>query len=69
MHPDILQGLAAERVKDWREQSASWRLSRLARRSQPAPRAGAVLFRAASRPVRDTAGRTAGRQASCPPAA
>jgi len=69
MHPDILRSLAAERVKDMHEHSAAMRHSRMACRSHPAPRAGAVLLRAAVRPVRDTSGGTADRQASCPPAA
>jgi len=69
MHPDILRSLAAERVKDMRNQSTAMRRTRMARRSQPAPRAGAVLLSTVGRPVRDTTGETAGRQASCPPAA
>jgi hypothetical protein len=71
MHPDILRSLAAERVKDMREHSTAMRRSRMARRSQPAARAAAVavLLGAVSRPARDTTGQTAGRQASCPPAA
>lgn len=69
MHPDMLRSLAAERARDMRKQSTVMRRSRLARRSQPAARAGAVLLRVVGRPVRDTTGGTAGRQASCPPAA
>jgi hypothetical protein len=51
MHPDITQGLAAERIREWRDSAARGRLLREARRARhgaPAPVAGLFRLRAGS---------------------
>jgi hypothetical protein len=51
MHPDITQGLAAERIREWRESAARDRLLKQARRARheaPASAAGLLRLRAGS---------------------